>query len=250
VWRVLQEAIRGLLDVVLPRHCYQCRQPLTTTGQEGFCAACWGRVQLITPPYCPCCGEPFASSLALTYSPDYRCGACRAVPPPFDHARAIGRYDGPLREAVHLLKYRGKLHIASPLLHLALAYFDSHFPDATFDAIIPVPLHRSRLMEREFNQAAVLAKGLAGHVNAPVREGLLVRARATRPQVELSGRARQQNVRGAFVVTEPAALVDNAVLIVDDVLTTGATLGEIAKTLKAAGARRVDVFALARVVRD
>ena len=155
-----------------------------------------------------------------------------------------------MRRAIHLLKYRGKLRLASPLLQLALAHFDSLFPAPAFEAIIPVPLHRARLMEREFNQAAVLAKGLARHLNIPVQEGILLRVRPTRPQVELSGRERRQNVRQAFVVTDPSALVGKVVLIVDDVLTTGATFGEVARTLKAAGARRVNVFALARVVRN
>lgn len=202
------------------------------------------------PPYCPCCGEPFRSPVTLTHSPEYRCGACRATPPPFDHARAIGRYEGPLRQAIHLLKYRGKLYLKQPLLQLALAHFATHFPATTFNAILPVPLHHERLMQREFNQAAMLAKGLARHLDVPVLERLLVRVRPTRPQVELSGSERRQNVKQAFAVTNPSALEDKVLLVVDDVLTTGATLGEVAKTLKAAGARQVDVFALARVVRD
>jgi ComF family protein len=239
-----------LIDLILPRHCYHCQQPIVAERQGSFCAACWGLIRLITPPYCPCCGDPFRSPVALTYSPEYRCGACRATPPAFDHARAIGRYEGPLRQAIHLLKYRGKLSLKQPLLQLAIAHFDAHFPVATFDTIIPVPLHTERLMHREFNQAAVLARGLARHLDVPVLERLLVRVRPTRPQVELSGRERRQNVSQAFAVTNAAALADTVVLLVDDVLTTGATLGEAAKTLKAAGARQVDVFALARVVRD
>jgi ComF family protein len=155
-----------------------------------------------------------------------------------------------LRQAIHQLKYRGKLRLARPLLALALEHFDVHFPGTVFDAIIPVPLHRERLMQREFNQAAVLAQGLARYLNVPVLERLLVRVRSTRPQVELSGGERRQNVKQAFAVADPTALADKLVLVVDDVLTTGATLGEVARMLKVAGARQVDVFALARVVRD
>ena len=188
--------------------------------------------------------------MALTYSPEYRCGECRVKPPPFDHARAIGRYEGPLRQAIHLLKYRGKLRLKQPLLQLAMAHFDVHFPGTAYEAIIPVPLHRERLMRREFNQAAVLARGLAHHLNVPILERLLVRVRSTRPQVELSGSERRQNVRQAFAVTNPAALENKQVLVVDDVFTTGATLGEVARTLKGAGAAQVDVFALARVLQD
>jgi ComF family protein len=140
--------------------------------------------------------------------------------------------------------------LKEPLLQLAIAHFKAHFPTTTFDAILPVPLHRQRLMQREFNQASVLAQGLARYLNVPVLERLLVRVRSTRPQVELSGGERRQNVKRAFAVTAPTALTDKLVLVVDDVLTTGATLGEVARVLKDAGARQVDVFALARVVRD
>jgi ComF family protein len=224
--------------------------PIASDGGRGFCASCWSLIRLIEAPYCPCCGEPFQSPTTLTYSPEYRCGACRVQPPPFNQARAVGRYEGPLRQAIHLLKYRGKLRLQQPLLGLALAHFGLHFPGSTYDAIIPVPLHRERLMRREFNQAAVIARGLARHLGVPMMARLLVRVRSTRPQVELSGSERRQNVRQAFAVTNAAALEHKRLLVVDDVFTTGATLGEVARTLKGAGAARVDVFALARVLKD
>jgi ComF family protein len=250
VWEVMCGIGSRLVDAILPQHCYYCGRPIASTGQGRFCDRCWSLIRLITPPYCPCCGDPFRSPIALTYSPQYRCGTCRTRPPHFDRARAIGRYEGPLRQAIHQLKYRGKLHLKQPLLRLALEHFDAHFPGTIFDAIIPVPLHRERLMQREFNQATVFAKGLAHHLHVPVLERLLVRVRSTRPQVELSGRERRQNVRQAFAVTDAVVLAGRQVLVVDDVFTTGATLGEIARTLKVAGATQVDVFALARVVRD
>jgi ComF family protein len=162
----------------------------------------------------------------------------------------VGRYEGPLRHAIHQLKYRGKLSLSQPLLALAISHFEAHFPAAVCDLILPVPLHRDRLMQREFNQATLLAKGLATQLQVPVLERILVRTRSTRPQVELSRQERRRNVKQAFVVTSTEALQEARVLVVDDVLTTGATLGEIARTLKAAGAKQVDVFALARVVHD
>jgi ComF family protein len=250
VWQALQGIGNRLVDIILPRHCDHCGQPIVSEGQGSFCDRCWNLIRLIKPPYCPCCGEPFRSPLALTYSPEYRCGACRAQPPAFDHARAIGRYEGPLQQAIHLLKYRGKLRLQQPLLQLTIAHFAAHFPGTVFDAIIPVPLHRERLMQREFNQAAALAKGLARHLDVPLLERTLVRVRSTRPQVELSGKERRQNVRQAFAVTDVAALEAKQLLVVDDVFTTGATLGEVARTLKVAGAAQVDVFAVARVVQD
>jgi ComF family protein len=250
VWQALRSIGSHLVDVILPQHCYHCGRPIASAGRQSFCDSCWSLIRLITPPYCPCCGEPFRSPIASTYSPEHRCGACRAQSPPFDHARAIGRYEGPLRQAIHQLKYRGKLHLTQPLMRLVLEHFDAHFPGTVFDAIIPVPLHRERLMQREFNQATVFASGVAHYLHVPVLEGRLVRVRSTRPQVELSGSERRQNVKQAFAVTDAAVLKDKQVLVVDDVFTTGATLGEIARTLKVAGATQVDVFALARVVRD
>jgi ComF family protein len=250
MWPSVQGVVRRLIDVILPRHCASCGQLIVQEGQVSFCDSCWQRIRLITPPYCPCCGQPFRSPVALTASPDHRCGACRIHPPPFDHARAVGRYEGPLRQAIHLFKYRGKLALQRPLLDLALAHFRDHYPDAVYDVIIPVPLHRSRLRQREFNQAAILAKGLARHLGIPVVERWLMRTRPTRPQVELSGDERRHNLKDAFAVADRACLDGTVVLLVDDVLTTGTTVSEAAKALKGAGAGQVDAFALARVVRD
>jgi ComF family protein len=185
----------------------------------------------------------------LTYSPEHRCGACRNRPPAFDHARAIGRYEGTLREAIHLLKYRGKLQLTHPLLQLALDHYPEHFGGMAFDAMIPIPLHGRRLMQREFNQAAILGRGLGRALGFVVWERALVRTRWTQPQVELSGDERRRNVRNAFAVAQPPRVEGKALLLIDDVFTTGATLGEAARALKACGATRVDVLALARVVR-
>ncbi|MBI3329036.1 MAG: ComF family protein [Nitrospinae bacterium] len=245
---MLQGVTLHLADAVLPRHCSVCGVVLGPDARPTFCDTCWSAIRLITPPYCPCCGRPFRSPVALAYSPEHRCGACRRKPPAFDHARAIGRYEGPLRAAIHLLKYRGKLHVKGPLLQLALEHFHEHFQGAAFDAVIPIPLHRRRLMQREFNQAAVLASGLAAQLSIVVLERVLVRVRWTQPQVELSGDERRRNVKDAFAMTDASQIEGKRVLVVDDVLTTGATVSEAAKTLKAAGATRVDVFALARVV--
>jgi ComF family protein len=250
VWGTVQGLAQQLLDVVLPRHCASCTRLIKSEEAGSFCAACWRQIRLITPPYCPCCGQPFRSPVALTFSPEHRCGTCRVHPPPFDHARALGRYEGPLRQAIHLFKYRGKVVLQRPLLRLALAHFYQHYPTPHYDMILPVPLHHSRLRQREFNQAAVVAKGLAQHLGVPLVERVLVRARPTRPQVELSGNERRRNVKEAFTVTDTACIAGQVVLLVDDVLTTGATVGEAAKALKAAAARQVDVYALARVVRD
>jgi len=249
MWRSLQGLGTSVVDAILPRHCASCGQGLRGDVQAIFCDNCWRTIRLIEPPYCPCCGRPFRSPMALAYSPEHRCGACRRRPPAFDRARALARYEGPLRQAIHLLKYQGKLHVRHPLLRLTLDHFHEHFAEPTFDAVIPVPLHPRRLMQREFNQAAVLAEGLGRHLGIVVLERALHRARWARPQVELSGDERRRNVKDAFAIPDAALIDGKALLLVDDVFTTGATVSEAAKILKASGATQVDVFALARVVR-
>ena len=160
----------------------------------------------------------------------------------FESARAPLRYEGVGKEIVHALKYRGYTRLveklAAPLLSEALR------GTAPFDAVVPVPLHRSRLRKRGFNQAALLAQGLAGRVNAPASDTLQV-VRITRDQVELSAAERRANVAGAFVAK---ARTPGRLLLVDDVLTTGATLSACASTLLRAGAAEVHAVTLCRTV--
>lgn len=181
----------------------------------------------------------------MKHSPSHVCGPCRLRPPAFTEARSLFVYAPPLRDALHLLKYRGKVALARPLGDLMAEGFE---PPAGLEAIVPVPLHPARLRDREFNQSLLLADRLSRRLGPPVAPMGLVRLHATAPQTELSRSARLKNLRRAFAVPNPDRLAGKKVLLVDDVFTTGTTVNECAKALRRAGTGDVFVVTLARTI--
>jgi ComF family protein len=175
-------------------------------------------------------------------APAETCLACALQAPPWDYARAAAPYAGPMREALHALKFGGKRALASPLGDLLAG--QCPLPSAP-EAIVPVPLARARERERGFNQATLIGERLARALAVPLRPQWLVRVRPTAPQSDLGAEARRLNVRGAFLAGPGA--VGRHVVVVDDVFTTGATAGECARALRAAGARRIGILTVARV---
>ncbi|ACG71489.1 phosphoribosyltransferase [Anaeromyxobacter sp. K] len=226
---MLRAAVRALLDLVYPPRCAACGEPVT---EEPFCDVCAGALEPV-PPGCDRCGAP---------GPGPACGACLAAPPAFDAVRAGGLFGGPLADAVHALKYGGRPDLARPL-GAWLAARISLPPGA---AVVSVPLGRARRIERGYDQAALLADALARAAGARGRRlrGALRRARETAPQVGLGRAERARNVEGAFLAGPAVAGRD--LVLVDDVVTTGATADAAARALRAAGARSVTVVALAR----
>ncbi len=193
---------------------------------------------------CTRCGLPFEANLPA--SGGHLCGLCRLAPPAFDVARSFGVYEGDLRRLIHLLKYDGM----RPLAKALATKMASLVPRlGAVELVVPVPLHRSRRWSREFNQAELLARELSRLVGIPCRPGGLRRVRSTSPQAGLSHRQRRENVRGAFAATDAACIKGRRVLLVDDVMTTGATLNACARVLKVAGARYVGSLTLARAKR-
>jgi ComF family protein len=231
-----------IADLLFPPLCIACREPL---GQgQGFCAACWSGISFLDGPLCDCCGLPFG----VDPGPGARCAACLAKPPSFDHARAIIAYDEKSRGPILALKHADRLELV-PGFAQWLARTGKKLIEDT-DLIVPVPLHRTRLWRRRYNQAAELARALGRRTGKAVAVRALVRSRATESQGEMvSARARRRNVLGAFQVPDPAPVRGRNVLVVDDVLTTGATADACARALKRAGAARVHILALARVVK-
>jgi len=229
--------LRGLIDLLYPPACQVCRTP----GPDVLCRVCTDRFRLIRPPVCDRCGKPLRGPPDLIFT----CIKCRGRRLGFAHARAAGVYEGTMREAVHALKFHGRMALGAPLGRLMAEVAAADPLLEGCDVIVPVPLHASRRAERGFNQAEVLAQEMGARLVLPVAPDALKRARPTRAQSELLLDERRTNVRGAFVA---AAGKFRKVLLVDDVLSTGFTARECARALRVAGAREVVLLTLARSV--
>jgi ComF family protein len=241
----MMNRLRRLLDFIFPSSCAFCRSPVDGSDIPFFCSTCWADFAPILGPLCRSCGRPFESDEALTHSPEHRCYECRINPPGFDMALSIGYFEGPLREAIHQFKYRPCRALGRPLGDWMASQIRMV---NEVDLIIPVPLHRSRLRQRGFNQALLLASEINRFCHAPLSFDNLYRARPTRPQVELTGNERLKNVAGAFKVHRPEELQGKRIILIDDVFTTGATLRECASVLRKAGTIEVTALTLARAV--
>ena len=194
---------------------------------------------------CARCDRPFPSSIASTYSPSHVCQFCAERPPSYTRAWTLYPYMPPLQHAIRLFKYQGKVSLAAPLAALMIARLP-HLNSV--DVIMPVPLHIQRLREREFNQSLLLADHIGRRLDIPVAYTNLVRTAPTPAQTTLSRNSRQKNLRRAFAVRHPEAIVNKRVLLVDDVFTTGTTVNECAKALRKAGSADVFVLTLGRTV--
>ena len=236
-----ENVVKALLDLLFPPLCLGCRGAV---GQAGFCAACWSALTFLDGPGCACCGLPFAVAL----EGETFCAGCLAKPPAFDKARAILAYDDNSRSAILALKHADRLDLVPGFSRWLSRTGRSLLEDC--DMIVPVPLHRFRLWRRRYNQSAELARRLAGDWKRGYAPFALIRARATASQGAMNGaKARRRNVLGAFKVPDPAKVQGKRVLLLDDVLTTGATVEACARALKRAGAEQVHVLVLARVVK-
>jgi len=241
---VLRRAGNGLLDFLFPPLCIQCREHVGEAG--GLCAQCWGAISFIEGPTCATCGLPFD----MPVFGETKCAACHADPPDFDKARAIMRYDEASKGAILALKHADRLDLVPSFVRWLERVGTTILAEC--DLIVPVPLHRSRLWSRRYNQSAELARTLSRLCRKTYAPNVLVRVRRTPSQGEMpSASARRRNVAGAFMVRPQIRdqVIGRSILIVDDVLTTGATVDSCARVLKRCGAKAVFVLALARVVR-
>ncbi len=245
-WARFASAVRGagrvILDTALPPLCPACRKPVADDG--GLCPGCWSQLSFITPPYCARLGIPFA------YDPGPGVLSMQAIanPPAYERARAAVRFDDIARTLVHALKYGDRLDLAPTLGRWMVQAGGPILTEA--DALVPVPLHWRRLWTRRFNQSAALAAVIAAQAKLPVAHAALTRVKATPQQVGLTGSERASNVAGAFRVRPEARaeVKDRRLVLIDDVLTSGATIDACAWALLRAGAAAVDVLVFARVV--
>jgi len=229
----LKKAVHGAASALLPEDCFLCAAP---AGNSLLCPSCVTSLPRLTAERCPSCALPTPGAAV--------CGACLKQAPHFDATQAVFRYEFPLDRLIQSLKYAHRL-AGADFLGLALAQLDLPFRP---DLILPVPLAPARLAERGFNQALELARPLARALGVRLEISRVHRHRDTAPQARLPWKERKQNIRHAFGCD--LDLTGKTLLVVDDVMTTGATLDELARTLKAHGAVRVENFILARALKD
>ncbi len=232
-----------VLDLLYPRVCGGCG---AMTGGEGahLCWDCQAALEPVSAPFCDCCGDPVDGVVAVAA---YRCSFCRRRRDGFDLARSAVRYRGPIKDILRGYKYGGQIHLAEDLARLLAVAVRVQFCAVRFDAVIEVPLFRARERRRAFNQSRLLARRLARALElelAPI--GALRRTRDTVTQTGLTAIQRDRNVRQAFAVGEPAWIEGRVLLLVDDVMTTGATVHACARAARAGGAAGVYVVTVAR----
>jgi ComF family protein len=229
-----KRAIEQFLDILFPPHCAGCKK-----SGSILCSTCYVSIRLVSPPFCKYCHTPLGA--------DTFCRRCAYDPLRFNGLRMVGVYQEPLRSYIHALKYNGNKRLAQPLGGLLAQTYRR--TGLVTDLIVPVPLHAQRQQERGYNQAQLLAEVCSAQLGLPLHASLLTRVRATASQIGLSRDERLQNVAGAFLLNthiNPKAIAKSNILLIDDVCTTGATLGACAAPLFAAGAKTVWGLVLAR----
>jgi ComF family protein len=240
----LIEALNDVSDIIFPPRCLGCAEILHPHSGQLFCPVCREKIKFITDDLCPVCGTIFPDSPAN----GHLCGNCLENKIYFSCARAAVSYETIILHAIHQFKYGNNISVGAMLASF-MANFS--FPDVDFTGyslIIPVPLHIKRLRQRGFNQSLILARALAKKKKIPVNFSSLKRHKFTLTQTGLNKAERKQNIKGAFEVSDKKNIAGKNVILIDDVYTTGATINECAKTLTKAGAQKVTVLTLARVL--
>ncbi|MBU0548408.1 MAG: ComF family protein [Candidatus Omnitrophica bacterium] len=240
---MLRGFFNGIKDLIYPNLCLTCKNRIVPAkGQNLVCAQCWEKIEKNLPPFCASCGRRLDKlSLAKNI-----CSNCLKFKFHFDRAFSPCTYTGIIKKLIHEFKYSGKDYLGEPLGDLMNKFIkDYRLPIEYIDFIIPIPLHKSRMREREFNQAQILSEQIAKEFNTKILPDALVRTRPTRTQTELAFEERRKNVEKSFTVNDVRSIKDANLLLIDDVLTTGATSSEAARVLKDSGARIIFVMTLA-----
>jgi ComF family protein len=235
----------ALRNLLFPNFCRICGERLLTEENSFFCPACWEASPRIQPPFCTGCGRPHGELFGFDVPRNYPCADCRAKPnPQVRRVYGAALYDGAIEQAVKLLKFHGKERLARPMGEVLREFIGVEMNGSAYDLIVPVPLHPVRERDRGFNQSRLLAREVLPAFPCARIDESLKRIRPTRTQSRLKGKARRDNVRGAFAVVGEECR-GKTVLLVDDVVTTAETVTECGKALRKAGAVSVDVIALA-----
>lgn len=238
---MLEHFLEPLQELLFPSYCLECDRRLPCREVPLLCGDCLTHIDYINSPGCSCCGIPFHTGR------DHLCGLCLKNTFAFDLARSAVHYREPVTSLISSLKFHGTLTGLATLAHLARSA-PGRGELAEPDMILPVPLHIHRLRERKFNQALTISRACFPEFKQRIIPDLLLRHRATPPQTTLNGAERRRNLSWAFSLRNPEHIQGKNILLVDDVLTTGSTVNECAKLLRKAGAMRIEVFTLARVI--
>lgn len=234
----------GLVDLVYPRVCEVCKQSLRNIASidKLVCANCWSKIKRNIPPFCSSCGRHLDKKNVSKNI----CPVCARAELHFDRAFSPCIYEGPVRDLIHNFKYKGKDHLGGVLSRLLTEFIKEYsLPLKYMDLIVPIPLHTAKMREREFNQSHILGSFISEEFNIPLAPDALRRHRFTCSQAGLEPHSRFNNVRGCFLTDKKITLKNKNILLIDDVLTTGATSSEAARTLKESGANVVFALALA-----
>jgi len=235
--------IHGIIDIIYPKICHACRKKIADTSiDETICIDCWAKIKTNTPPFCYSCGRKLTSKKSLKNT----CLDCIEKPLYFDRAFSACVYEGVIKELIHAFKYKKNDYLGITLSKLMITFIKEYnLPIESIDLIIPIPLYKTKLREREFNQAFILSKYLGAEFNKKVSAESLLRVKNTKTQAELKNNERFPNVEKCFCVPQEKSVENSNILLIDDVLTTGATASEAALTLKNAGANKIYVLTLA-----
>jgi ComF family protein len=238
------ELLLGFKNLFLPALCHKCGERILTEENLHFCRTCWATIEIVREPKCPRCGRPHPKRPGFEAPESFVCVECAAQKSWVEKTHAAGLHAGVLRDAIHLLKYRRKRLIAAPLSRLILEIVFGEIDASAYDAIVPVPLHQNRLRRRGYNQSDLIARNLCAALGA-MHLAVLWRVKDTPSFSMLGAQERQSQIKNAFRVVPDADVKKMRLLLVDDVVTTGATTNECARALRRAGAQSVDVVAVA-----
>jgi ComF family protein len=241
---LIRKLAAGLDSIIFPRKCAVCKGPVSDDAVFEVCATCMTKFVQKPAHSCAVCAEPIDGEVADAGIS--KCGRCRTKAPQFDATFYGLRYEGTARELIHRFKFNRAFRLAATVSSPLCAELFSQPSAREADVIAPVPLHWRRNYERGFNQSYLIALEIGRALSKPVDANLLARRRHTKPQYALTAAERNDNIKGAFAVRRPETLEGKIVVLVDDIVTTGSTVSEAAKTLKKAGAKKVIVAAAAR----
>jgi len=241
---MLSSLTGAVLDLVYPNNCINCKTAILEKDYEfSLCRDCWQSIEKNLPPFCPKCGthiENINSGIEL-------CRDCQKKELYFDKAYSVFAFEGVLKELIHKFKYSNKTMLAKVFAKMIFDFaMNFNIPLSDYDIMLPVPLHSTRLREREYNQCEILARQLQRFLHLEISTKDVARIKHTRSQITLDKTARWENIVGAFKIKNNQTFKNKNVLIVDDLITTGATASELAKTLKESGAKMVSVLTIAK----